>query len=86
MSNEAVVKIIYVGFLGELTKKESETLPVPSDSCKALKKVREFLKSKYGIDKNYLISVTDNDPLTPEEIWQSGNSVVVKVVPILSGG
>jgi hypothetical protein len=86
MNDEVVVNIEYVGFLGESAKKESEFLTVPSDPEEAKRAIRKYVKSKFGIDQNYLISITDRDHRSAADIKRFDNSVVVKIVPVLSGG
>jgi hypothetical protein len=86
MSDEVVVNIEYVGFLEESAKKESEILTVPSDPEEAKRAIRKYIKVTYGIDQNYLISITDRDHRSAADIKRFGNSIVVKIVPVLSGG
>ena len=86
MSDEVLVNVEYVGYLGESAKKESEILTVPSEPEEAKRVIRKYIKVNYGINKNYLISISDRDHSSAADIRRFSNSVVVKIVPVLSGG
>lgn len=86
LKEKKFVTIEYIGLLSDITKKRDEIFFVSGNVNQAIQLIQDYLRSSYGIDKNFTVLINNKRVSEFPYTNLQDNSAVITIVPVLSGG